>query len=385
MPLASLSPRAVLTLIFMAFGALVGCWAGSIPAVARAASAGNLELGLGLSISTVAGVAVMALGGKLARAFPSKALIASALALSALSTALLLLSGSAALFLINITLFGASLGLLDVSMNAEASALERELNRPIFTSFHGALSAAMPVFAILSSMITVNFGLHFTALAAIAAALPGIAAALARLPVRAPASAAAPRGGGGRRLALTLLGLAAGASIVVETSAIFWSAKLLDEMAPSLAMYAGLGVAFFAACTAAVRLPGDLLRAKFGELPLMMASLAAAAAGCIALGQSGSFALSVAAFALIGFGTAMLCPCIFAIAARMTPENSAGGIGRVALVTGPPRIAAPWVFGWVADKSGIAAAFGLCAAVMAMAFALLVVLRAQGNAWAPAA
>ncbi|NJM30243.1 MAG: MFS transporter [Rhizobiales bacterium] len=191
--------------------------------------------------------------------------------------------------------------------------------------------------------------------------------------------------GSGHSLTLTLLGLAAGASMVVETSAIFWSAKLLDEMAPSLATYAGLGVAFFAACTAAVRLPGDLLRARFNELPLMLVSLAIAAGGCIVLGQSNSFALSVAAFASIGFGTAIICPSIFAIAARMTPENSAGGIGKVALVTGLPRIAAPWVFGLVAEGSGIAAAFGLCAAILAVAFALLVVLRAQGQRQAPAA
>jgi MFS family permease len=373
-------------LVFMGFGALIGCWAGSIPAVARAASVGNLELGIGLSISILAGVAVMGFGGKLARAFPSRPLIATALTLSALSTSLLLLSSSPKAFFVNITLFGASLGLLDVSMNAEAGAIERELRRPVFTSFHGALSAAMPFFAIFSSVVSVSYGLHYAALAALAAPALGVAAVLTGLPYRDPAPPASTlQANSTHGLTLALLGLAAGASMIVETSAIFWSAKLLDEMAPSLAMYAGLGVAFFAACTAVVRFPGDFLRTRFDELPLMLVSLAIAALGCIVLGQSNSFALSVAAFATIGFGTAILCPCIFAIAARTTPENSAGGIGKVALVTGTPRIAAPWVFGWVADGSGIAAAFGLCAAILAVAFALLIVLRAQGHRQVPAA
>jgi MFS family permease len=378
MALASCSPRTALILVFMGFGALGGCWAGAIPAVARAVSAGNIELGIGFSVSTAAGVALMGLGGRLARAFPSRPLIATALTLSALSMALLLLSGSPAAFLINITLAGASLGLLDVSMNAEAGAIERDLKRPVFTSFHGALSATMAVFAALSSAVSAGSGLHYTALAVLAAAAISIAAALIGLPARSPAPPAAmARSTSGHGLALTVLGLATGATIIVETSAILWSAKLLDEMAPALAAYAGLGVAFFASCTAAVRLTGDLLRSRFREFPLMLTSLAVAAAGCIMLGQSDSFALSVAAFATIGFGTAMLCPCIFAMAARMTPENSAGGIGRVSLVAGAPRIVAPWIFGWVAEASGIAAAFGLCASVLAVAFALLMVLRAR--------
>ncbi|NJM30242.1 MAG: MFS transporter [Rhizobiales bacterium] len=192
MPSSSPSPRASLTLVFMAFGAFVGCWAGSIPTVARAALAGNLELGIGLSVSTLAGVSIMGLGGKMARVLTGRTLIASALVLSAFSTALLLLSGSPWVLLLNMILFGACLGLLDISMNAEAGAIERELKRPVFTSFHGALSAAMPLFAILSSAMSVRYGLAYTVIACLAISAPAIAAALIGLPSRPPAPA---RGG----------------------------------------------------------------------------------------------------------------------------------------------------------------------------------------------
>ena len=113
--------------------------------------------------------------------------------------------------------------------------------------------------------------------------------------------------------------------IAGETAALMWSAKLLDELAPSLAAIAGLGAAFFGICNAAVRFPGDRLRARFGDLPLMVVSLVIAICGFLVLGVSGNFAVSAAAFAAVGLGTAVLIPCIFALAARFVPANRAGG------------------------------------------------------------
>jgi MFS family permease len=386
MPTSFLTPRAALILVFMGFGAIVGCWAGAIPTVSRAAGIGHFELGVGLAISTFATVLVMSCGGLLGRLISYRSLILAALPLAAFATAALLSSSSPGIFVAGMILFGSCIGLLDIAMNAEASAIERDLRRPVFTFFHGALSATMPAFALLSSYVSVRYGLWLTILITLLVALPGLIAVYFAVPARS--LAAAPQTGGGldrHRVVLVLLGLAAGATVSVETSAIFWSAKLLDEIAPALAAISGLGAAFFGVCTAMVRLPGDRLRAKFGEIPLMLGSLILATGGCIALGQTSSFAASVIAFAAIGFGTAILCPCIFAMAANTTPENRAGGIGFVSLVAGAPRIAAPWIFGWVAEGSSIGAAFGLCAALLATAFALLVVLRAMNRRIASAA
>ena len=65
-----------------------------------------------------------------------------------------------------------------------------------------------------------------------------------------------------------LLGIAAGLIIAAETAALLWSAKLLNDIAPSLAAIAGLGAAFFGLCNAAVRFPGDRMRSLLGERTL---------------------------------------------------------------------------------------------------------------------
>ena len=110
----------------------------------------------------------------------------------------------------------------------------------------------------------------------------------------------------------------------------------------------------------------------------MMGSLFAAILGFAALGLSQDFGPSVAAFALVGFGTAPLIPCIFALAAGRVPENRAAAIGFVSAVAGLPRALAPWLFGWIAASVSTSFAFSLCAAVLAVAFALAVALRGYG-------
>ena len=171
------------------------------------------------------------------------------------------------------------------------------------------------------------------------------------------------------------MGLAIGLSVAAETSSLFWSAKLLNDQAPELAAIAGLGAAFYGTCNAIVRFRGDRLRARYGEIPLMLGSLALATAGFIVLGLSHSFALNVIAFAAVGFGLAILCPCLFNLAAAQVPANRAAGLSFVSLIAGPPRILAPWIFGWVATSQSTSFAFGLCALLMVVAFGLIISLQ----------
>ncbi len=174
---------------------------------------------------------------------------------------------------------------------------------------------------------------------------------------------------------MVLLGIAAGLIVAAETTALLWSAKLLDAQAPELAAVAGAGAAFFGICNAVVRVQGDRLRARYGDLPLMMASLVVATAGFAAFGFSHSFAASVVSFAVIGLGTAVLVPCAIALAANHVPGNRTAGISFISAMSAVPRIAAPWAFGWVVSASGFNMAFSLFAGVLAVALVLIVVLQ----------
>ena len=95
----------------------------------------------------------------------------------------------------------------------------------------------------------------------------------------------------------------------------------------------------------------------------------------VALGLAASFVVSVAAFASVGFGLALLIPTIFAMSARLVPENRAGALSFVSLLTALPRTLAPLVFGLVAARLGTPVAFGLVAIGLLASLGLILSFR----------
>jgi MFS family permease len=378
-PMACLStPRTAIMLVFAGFGVGAGAWAGAVPFVTKRVGVDAYSLGLGFTIAALATAMIMAMGGRIGRYLSNRAALLIALPLVAIATLGLLAATTPVMFFVFLVAQATCLGLCDVFMNAEASAIEHDVRKPIFTAFHGAVSLAMAVAAILSSYLTNLFGpFYMVAIASACLALAWFAVFL-----NVPARQLTQAGHGKLRemignMPLLLIGLIVGISITMETSAMFWSAKLLDEQAPELAKIAGLGVAFYGACNAVVRFKGDRMRAWFGEIPLLIASLGIATIGLLGLGLSFSFAANVIAFAMIGFGLAIICPCLFNMAASTVPRNRAGGIGYISLVAGLPRVLGPYAFGWIAATSSTGTAFGAGAILLIVALALVFLLRAM--------
>lgn len=375
--------RAAITLVFIAFGAAIGALAGSMPSVMRKAGLDAETFGLGLTLSTLMTVAAMSFGGRLARHASNRQVLLGVLPAFALALMAYLTAQSPLWFFIAIPVMGICFGLTDLFMNAEAVALEHELGRPVFMAFHGALSATVGGVALAASFLSTAIGTWSVGVAVAALFAVTWLMVERKIPARRRATGASARLAGlPNKLPLMLLGIAAGLVIAAETAALLWSAKLLDEMAPSLAAIAGVGAAFFGLCNAAVRFPGDRMRAVVGDMPLMIASLAVSIIGFAALGLSAHYAVSVASFAAVGLGLALLIPCIFARAARLVPENRAGALSFVSLLTAAPRILAPLGFGMAADALGISAAFGLVAIGLVMAL-LLILALARGASLSP--
>ncbi len=374
------TPRAAIMMVFAAFGAAVGCWAGAIPDVIAAAGIDSFDLGLGFTLNSLAGVSAMALGGMIGRRFSNRSVMLAVLPVLALDIILLLVAAAPWLFFASLAVYGAVLGFLDLAMNAEASAIEHDMRRPIFTTFHGSVSIAVALFAIASSFVSTMAGTFAASLLGVIV----VSLAWLMVYVSVPARVITPGKAGGlsnlpSKLPLIIMGLAIGLSVAGETSSLYWSAKLLNDQAPELAAIAGLGAAFFGACNALVRFRGDRLRTRYGEIPLMLGSLMLSAAGFIVLGLSHSFAVNVMAFASVGFGLAILCPCLFNLAASQVPANRAAGLSFVALIAGPLRIMAPWIFGWAATTRSTSFAFGLCAVLMVVAFGLILTLQSASQ------
>lgn len=361
-------------MVYVSFGVAIGALAGSMPSVMRNAGVSPETLGLGLTLSTCLTVLAMSLGGQLARIVSNRAVLLAVLPVFAVSLFAYLTSQSIAWFFLAILPMGACFGLTDLFMNAEAVAIEQDMRRPVFLRFHAALSAGVGVMAIAASYLATEAG---TAAVGGITSLFFVMAWLMAYHTISPRPRALSRTAGANSIPnkqpLILLGIAAGLIIAAETSALLWSAKLLDDLAPALAAIAGLGAAFFGLCNALVRFPGDRMRARLGDMPLLIGSLIISILGFTALGFSNHFAVSVAAFASVGLGLALLIPCIFGISASLAPSNRAGALSFVSMLTALPRILAPTLIGFAAAGLGMAFAFGLVAAGLAVALGLILV------------
>lgn len=368
-------PRAAITAVFFAFALPIGLWAGAIPALLRQSGSDGRQLGIALTLHTAAYIGAMAVGGQLARRIPTRRLVRIALVMVALAFPLLYAVASPLMLTIALIGTGVSGGLLDLSMNAEGTALERQLGRPILLSMHAAASTAFALGAFGGSLLATTAGPLWMVLPVWAVIVP-VSLWLARLPApeaTAPLAAVARPQRVERGRGVLLLGLLLGVCVGAEVAAQMWSATFLERQARELAAFAGIGAAFFAGCQAVTRVFGDRLRHAVGDRRMIAGSLVIATAGYALVAGVPGFAAGVAGFALVGLGTACVVPCCFALLAR-DPERASASLGMASLMAGLIRLPTPLYLGFVAAAWGEEAAF----AGVALALAAAAVLADRG-------
>ncbi len=354
--------------MFFAFAIGLGLWAGAIPVLMRQSGTDAAGLGIALTLHAGAYIAAMAGGGQLARRIAPRRLMLAALLANMLTFAALFNAGSTLALTGALVAVGLSAGLLDLAMNTEGTAVEREVGRPVLLSMHAAASAAFAIGALAGSLLATEAGARWCALAVLLVTLP-VGVALRRLGQRpvapVPPLALPTRRGFGVGRGVVLLGIVLGVSIGAEMSAQMWSARFLERQAEDMAAFAGAGAALFAGFQALMRLFGDALRRRFDDPLVITLSLLIAAGGFATVALSNAFALSLLGFALVGLGTACVVPCCFALVARRAADRAAGALGVASLVAGLIRVPTPLYLGYVA------AAFSDAVVFAGVAFALL--------------
>lgn len=366
---ATWGERAAVIAVFLALGVGNGAWAVSIPAFKAALSLSDGALALALFAYAAGAVIAMGLATALAhRIGPARATRVASLVFSALvvlpAFAPNLASLAGAAFLL-----GLSSGLLDVTMNAHASRVERRWDAPIMSSFHAAFSAGGLVGA------TLGLGLAGGGPGTILGAGAGIAAALSlfawgSLGAREPAASGSAGFALPVRAALPLCAIAA-LFMICEGAMADWTGVYLADVVGAPAGTAAIGYAAFSAAMIAGRLAGDTAVGAFGRARVVGGGAALAALGlALAVGHP-SLTLSPIGFALVGLGLSNGVPAVFSAAAGLTAQPAAGvamaaTAGYAGFLGGPAAIGA------------LAQALGLRAALASLiALALIAVLTAR--------
>lgn len=255
---------------------------------------------------------------------------------------------------------GLCFGFLDVCMNAHASALERELGRPIMSSAHaffslGNVAGALAGGALIASGLAIPSALGIASLVLVgiaAAAIPwlwlpeshvreALGTSIFRLP----------------NLTMLGIGLLTVLSFVIELALIDWGALYLVQATGSLPAHAAYGVAAFSLAMTGGRLLGDRIVRRLGPVTTIRISGAIAFVGIAIIVLAPTMPLALPGFAIAGLGIANLVPIFFSLSGRMPGIPPTAGIAMTVTIAYGGGLFGPPVIGFVAHSQGMRAAF----------------------------
>jgi MFS family permease len=370
-------------------------WGARLPAIKESLHLSDGRLGLALFAMPAGSVLTLPVSGRIADRFGLARMLRVAGALNPAALVLLGLApstGSLAVLMAALAVYGALFGLLDVSMNACAARLELGYGRPVMSSLHAGFSIAGLAGAGIGGISAwLGIGLLPT-FAATAAALIVLGLVLCpRVLLPAVPAAPEPAGDAPRRTmrqlttVIWILGLLALCGQVGEGSAGDWSAVYLHVNLGTAPGVAAVALGAFSVTMAAGRVAGDRLAVRFGPVRLVRASGLVAGLGLTAGLLAGSVpglrpvgpAAAIAGFALLGAGLAGIFPQIVTVAARLDPGQAGRNIGRIAAVSYTGLLSGPVAIGAIASATGLRNALLVPAALALLVAAAAGVMRSH--------
>ncbi|TDB87981.1 MFS transporter, partial [Actinomadura sp. 7K534] len=169
--------RTAVTLAFTAHGLLAAAWVVRIPQIKEHLGLSEGSMGVALLGAPVGVVLAVRFARRIIADRGSRATTIAAGVAGAASLVPLGLAWNLGALIVSLLLLGASLGLMDVAMNAQGVAVERGYGRPLMSGLHGWYSIGTLVAALIGSGVAyagVPVPLHLSAAAAALAALTAI-------------------------------------------------------------------------------------------------------------------------------------------------------------------------------------------------------------------
>ena len=248
-------------------------------------------------------------------------------------------------------LLGISSGMLDVAMNSQAVMVEKQLGKPIMTSFHALFSIGMMVGAVGGSLFTkVGSGLfiHFFAVSALSLVIVFVARYYL---IHDKPQKKIDEGPAFRlpNAAMVSIGIIAFCCMLGEGAMADWSTNYMENIAKADPALAPLGLSAFALAMTIGRIFGDGARIRFGDRPLMIACGLVASVGLsLAIVFIHPFAV-IAGLFIVGIGLSAVVPIAYSIAGHSKDLPPGVGLAMVTTVGYSGFLFGPPIIGLLAD------------------------------------
>ena len=338
--------RGAISALFFLNGFAFSTWVSRIPAVQASLDLTPGTLGAALAGLGAGSLVAMPVTGWLVGRIGSRPVLSASAIACALVLVLPGLATNVVLLGVLLAAFGASVGSMDIAMNAQAVELEHRYGRPIMSTFHalwslGGMSGAAIGGAIAARGIAVVP--HFVSIAVVI-----LAVTVAQLPrlVSTPPNVA----GGRQRLrvsaALIGLSLLATCILIAEGAMADWTPVYLGSVLGTGPGLSAAGYAVFSAAMTVGRLTGDWVTLRFGRTRIVRVGALIAALGLSAALWLESVAAALAGFVCVGAGLSVIVPLVFSAAGRLDERSAGPGLavvttaGYLGFLAGPPLIGA---------------------------------------------
>ena len=371
--------RISLTAVFAATGIFVGSWAARIPAVKSEFHLSPARLGLLLACMTLGAIAASPLAGFASARFGSRSLLRISAPTSALTVAFIALAPSTPLLALALFLMGASNGFVQVSMNAQAIALEGRYRRTILSRMHGGFSVGMMAGALIAALVA-HVGISYHAhLLVVAALLFATGLAIGCFLIETDHAPRTHRRRARLSLPLALIIVVAFFELFCEGTAASWSSVYMHDSIGASSALAALTFGLYSLTLTLGRLLGDRLVLKMGVGALVRAggSMAACGIGLALAFRTPLFVLI--GFAVFGLGLSCVAPTLFRAAGQLPLPEGRGLAALLASSWAGFLLVAP-VIGGLASLTSLRAALLV---TLGAAFVLVSLSGALGR-YAPA-
>lgn len=362
-----LEARLAVSGMFFLNGLMVGSWAPKVPVVMDRLGIGESVMGLLVLCLGIGSVAMMPVFGALVARRGS--VFAVWLGVVACAPALLMISLAPNPWIVGLAIawFGATMGGMDVAMNANAVSVERNWRRAIMSSCHGFWSLGGLTGAGIGGVAITYLGETGHAAAVTVAVAVGLLLLHGRLLQDAPEPGA--EGPAPLRLPRSplpyIIGFVALCCMIPEGAILDWAAVYLRrELGASLSV-AGLGFAACAGTMAIMRFLGDLIRQKLGAVSTLRISAVTAMIGLGVAGFAPVPEAAIVGFGIAGIGLANMVPIAFSAAGNVPGLGNGIGLSVVTTMGYSGILLAPGSIGFLAEKLSLSTIFvGLAALLL---------------------
>jgi fucose permease len=340
-------------------------WGAHVPSIKQTYGLNEGSLSLVLFSAALGAVLSLFLAGRMiGRLGPRVAALRTGLLLAA-SLALALHWPGVAGLMAGSLVFGASMSIFDVAINAEGTALEKVGGRPVMGNLHGCFSLGAMGGAVLAAGLLKAATPAAWQLGLMGGLVAGLVALASRAMLDArPGAEAVGADGEPRHFAwprglLLVIGLLIFAGMTAEGVMYDWCVLYLAQELAMPQHQAALGYAAFVGAMAAARFGGDFLRARLPEHQLLMGSAGLAALAMAVVLLAGHPVVALIGYGLVGLGLAPVVPILYTAASKMPGTSSAAAIAAASSIGYSGFLIGPPLIGGIAQAVSLTAAMGV--------------------------